>query len=148
MSKILVSACLAGCNCRYDGKSHCKDYIVELVKNGKAIVVCPEQLGGLDTPRDPSEIVGDSVLTCNKVNVTANFELGANRTLNLALENNVKVAILKAKSPSCGSDIIYDGTFSGTLVDGYGVAAKLLIDNGIRVMDEIEGEEWYEQTKD
>ena len=148
MNKILVSACLAGCNCRYDGKSNSKDYVVELVKNGKAIVVCPEQLGGLDTPRDPSEIVGDSVLTCSEANITTNFKLGATCTLKLALENNVKVAILKSKSPSCGTGVIYDGTFSGVLVNGYGITAKLLIDNGIKVMDEIEGAKWYEQAKD
>lgn len=136
----IVSACLAGVNCRYDGKNNLDKRILELVKRGEAILVCPEQLGGLTTPRDPSEIVYENgiikVKSIKNKDVTDNFERGAVEVLKLAKEIGTEKAILKSKSPSCGCGIIYDGTFSGKLIQGNGVTAKLLIKNGIEVLTE------------
>jgi uncharacterized protein YbbK (DUF523 family) len=132
----LVSACLAGINCRYDGKSKECEIVSKLVNTGKAIPVCPEQLGGLSTPRVSSEIIGDKVMSKEGRDCTAEFTLGAERTLAIAKALGIKKAILKSKSPSCGCGKIYDGTFSGTLVDGYGKAAELLKKHGIEVVTE------------
>ena len=143
--KVLVSACLAGHNCRYDGKSQRVDYICDLVKQGIGVCICPEQMGGLDTPRVPSERVDDLVINKEGVDVTEEFELGAYEALNIAQEFEISRAILKSCSPSCGKGKIYDGTFTGTLVEGNGVTTELLMDYGIHVMDEIEGKEWYDK---
>ncbi|WP_027626883.1 DUF523 domain-containing protein [Clostridium lundense] len=143
---IIVSACLCGVNCKYSGGNNLNNDILKLFKEGKAILVCPEQLGGLETPREPHEILqgtGESVLSgTGKViskkgkNSTDNFVKGAYETLKIAQSCNAKVAILKAKSPSCGCGIIYDGTFSGNKKEGNGVTAELLIKNGIKVYTE------------
>jgi uncharacterized protein YbbK (DUF523 family) len=143
---ILVSACLCGMNTRYDGKNNINEKAQKLLKEGKAIAVCPEQLGGLSTPRPPHEIhQGDGEAVLNgKANVvtkegsdgTINFINGAEATLKIALEANATCAILKAKSPSCGYGKIYDGTFSGNLIDGNGVTAELLKQNGIIIYTE------------
>lgn len=136
----IVSACLVGVNCRYDGKNNLDKRILELVKKGEAILVCPEQLGGLTTPRDPSEIVHEDgiikVKSIKNKDVTDNFERGAMEVLKLAKEIGAEKAILKSKSPSCGCGTIYDGTFSRKLIQGNGVTAKLLIKNGIEVLTE------------
>lgn len=132
----LVSACLAGAPCRYDGESKGDQKVIDLVNRGEAIPVCPEQLGGLTTPRVSCEIQGDKVMNKEGFDCTAEFELGAERTLAIAQALGVTKAILKAKSPSCGCRKIYDGTFSGTLVDGYGRAAELLMKHGISVCTE------------
>ncbi len=134
----LVSACLAGYPCRYDGKSQPIDFVVELMNRGMAHCICPEQLGGLPTPRVGCEIVSQRVITRNGDDVTEAFEKGANATLAIAKALNVEVAILKSKSPSCGRDKIYDGTFSGNLVDSRGITAELLMSNGITVITENE----------
>ncbi len=134
----LVSACLAGAPCRYDGKSKGYQQIVDLVNGGEAVPVCPEQLGGLSTPRAASEIIGDKVVSKEGQDCTAEFELGAERTLAIAKALGITKAILKANSPSCGCGKIYDGTFSGVLIDGNGRAAELLIKNGIKVYTEDE----------
>jgi len=132
----IVSACLAGINCRWDGESrHCQK-VIELVKQGKAIPVCPEQLGGLPTPRIPQEQKENKVFRKDGVEVTTQFEKGAQKALKIALLANCDEAILKSKSPSCGSGKIYDGTFSGKLIDGDGVFAKLLKENNIKVVTE------------
>ena len=102
------------------------------------IGVCPEQMGGLPTPRDPSEIVGDRVVTCNGQDVTAQYEKGARAVLHIAKINGADFAILKANSPSCGKGKIYDGSFSGAKINGDGVTARLLIENGIEVFTETE----------
>lgn len=104
-----------------------------MVESGEAIAVCPEQMGGLSTPREPSEMVGDKVLSKSGRDVTREFEVGAEEALKMALMVNAKEAYLKSKSPSCGCDKIYDGTFSGNLVDGDGIFTKLLKKNGIKV---------------
>ncbi len=138
--KILVSACLYGHCCKYDGTSNLlKDKYFQILKNtGRLIPVCPEQLGGLPTPRIPSEIRDGKVFNQEGEDVTAQFELGAEKTLAIARENGVRVAILKQGSPSCGCKKIYDGTFSGNKITGEGVTARKLVENGIPVFDETE----------
>lgn len=137
---ILVSACLAGVNCKYNGGNNYNEKIMELVKKGEAILVCPEQLGGLTTPRNPSEIINKDGKRCvymnNNVDVTDNFNRGALEVLRLAKELNIEKAILKSKSPSCGCGLIYDGTFTGNKIKGNGITTQLLIDNGIKVITE------------
>jgi uncharacterized protein YbbK (DUF523 family) len=134
--RILVSACLLGVACRYDGKSVPKDCVKELMNEHELIPFCPEIYGGLKTPRDPSEIIGDKVMSINGVDVTEQYMKGAYEALNMCKLFGCKVAVLKEKSPSCGFGRIYDGTFSGTLTDGDGVTAKLLTENGIAVYGE------------
>ncbi|HNW11271.1 MAG TPA: DUF523 domain-containing protein [Candidatus Rifleibacterium sp.] len=122
---IIVSACLAGVPCRFDGQAKGYEKIKELVKKEKTILVCPEQLGGLTTPRLPSEIKGDKVFSKAGTDVTAQFTRGAEITLALAKEYGSSRAILKSRSPSCGKGKVYDGTFSGQLVDGNGFTEKV-----------------------
>ncbi len=143
---ILVSACLAGLNSKYNGKSNYNEYIEKLVREGKAIMVCPEQMGGLPTPRDSCEIVcgdgGDvlsgksNIMDSKGKNQTEKFIKGAEETLKVGRLYNIKKAILKSKSPSCGVGKIYDGTFSGKLIEGNGVTAELLIKNGFEVISD------------
>ena len=135
---IIVSACLAGVPCRFDGQAKGYEKIKELVKSEKTILVCPEQLGGLTTPRLPSEIKGAKVFSKTGTDVTAQFTRGAEITLALEKEYGCNRAILKSRSPSCGRGKIYDGTFSGRLIDGNGFTADLLLKNGIEVMTEEE----------
>ncbi len=144
---IMVSACLVGLDSKYNGKSNHNTDIEKLVKIGNAILVCPEQMGGCSTPRNPCEIAnnctGEDVL-CGNARVvdlhgqdyTAKFLKGAAETLKVAQLFNISMAILKARSPSCGCGKIYDGTFSGRLIDGNGVAAQILINNGYKVFTE------------
>ena len=132
---IIVSACLAGYRCRYDGKTVPDDAIVDLVRNGNAIPVCPEMLGGLPCPRVPSERTadGERVVTKEGTDVTEAFRRGADETLRLAQRYGCTRAILKARSPSCGKGTVYDGTCSCTLREGDGVTAELLMKHGITV---------------
>jgi uncharacterized protein YbbK (DUF523 family) len=134
----IVSACLAGIKCKWDGEARPCQKVIELVKQGKAIPVCPEQLGGLTTPRVPVEQKNNKVFTKAGDDVTAKFEKGAEEVLKIALLANCNEAILKARSPSCGSCKIYDGTFSGKLIDGDGVLVKILKKNSIKVFTENE----------
>ncbi|MFC1756575.1 DUF523 domain-containing protein [Patescibacteria group bacterium] len=134
----IVSACLAGIKCRWDDDARPCQKVVELVKQGKAIPVCPEQLGGLTTPRTPAEQKKDKVFTKTGEDVTTQFERGAKEALKIALFANCDEAIIKSKSPSCGSGKVYDGTFSGKLIDGDGVFAKILKKNNIKVFTEDE----------
>lgn len=139
---VLISSCLVGKPCRYNGKSSLVPELAELVEQGKAILVCPEQLGGLPTPREPAEIIATDteikVVTKNGEEVTRAFREGAEKTLQIALESDVTAAILKSKSPSCGCGQIYDGTFSSTLIKGSGLTATLLDKNGIQVITDEE----------
>ena len=135
---ILVSKCLAGYCCRYDGKSNLVPEIKKLVEDGLAVAVCPEQLGGLPTPRVPSERLGSSVISRTGTDVTAEFAAGADAALIIARENNCQTAILKARSPSCGKGTIYNGRFTGDLIAGNGVTADLLLRNDISVITEEE----------
>ena len=135
---ILVSACLLGQSCRYDGKSKPCERVIALKDTYNLIPICPEVMGGLPTPRTPSEICGELVLMKDGRNVTENYNRGAQKALEIARENACTVAILKEKSPSCGSGLIHNGHFDGGLVAGDGVTAALLKGAGIRVLGESE----------
>ena len=125
---ILVSACLLGINCKYNGDNNKNEKVAEYLKDKQFIMVCPEQLGGLSTPRDPSEII--------RLDGKKKFKQGAMETLKIADLYGCKKAILKEGSPSCGSSLIYDGTFTGKKVSGVGVTTALLRQNGIEVISE------------
>ncbi|MBQ8338471.1 MAG: DUF523 domain-containing protein [Oscillospiraceae bacterium] len=133
---ILVSACLLGRNCRYDGKSKPCDAVIALSEKHNLIPVCPEMDGGLSCPRTPCERVGDRVVSKTGEDKTAEYQKGAEIALETAKKQGCKYAIMKAKSPACSSTEIYDGTFSGALVEGNGVVADLLVKNGITVLTE------------
>ena len=132
----LCSACLLGICCRYDGKSNLHPKIKELASTEILIPVCPEQLGGLSTPRPPCEIKGQKVIIKDGKSVTDEFKKGAREVLRIAKLLNIKKAILKQRSPSCGCGQIYDGTFTNTIIEGFGITAKLLKNNGIKVQTE------------
>jgi uncharacterized protein YbbK (DUF523 family) len=134
----IVSACLCGEYCRYDGKTSIKDNIKKLVDDNKAIMVCPEVMGGMSTPRLPCEIKENKVINVDNENKTENFLLGANEVLKIAKKYNIKKAILKEKSPSCGSHLIYNGSFNKTLIKGEGMTTKLLRENKIEVFSDEE----------
>ena len=141
MESILISACLLGIPCRYDGKSKPKftnDEISRLREKYSLIPVCPEIYGGLPTPRVGSERVLDRVIMADGTDVTENFKRGAEATLSLARTLGATRALLKEKSPSCGKGFIYDGSFTGKLVPGDGTTAELLLKNGISVFGESE----------
>lgn len=146
---IIVSACLLGENCKYSGGNNKSENVIKYLEDKEYISVCPEQLGGLSTPRNPSEIItygnkdGNDVLSgCTKVlsnkgiDVTKNFIQGAEETLKIAKEHNAKTAILKAGSPSCGYKKIYDGSFLGNKIQGMGVTAAILNKENIALLDE------------
>ena len=146
---IIVSACLLGENCKYSGGNNKSENVIKYLEDKEYILVCPEQLGGLSTPRNPSEIItygnkdGNDVLSgCTKVlsnkgiDVTKNFIQGAEETLKIAKAPNAKTAILKAGSPSCGYKKIYDGTFLGNKIQGMGVTAAILNKENIALLDE------------
>jgi uncharacterized protein YbbK (DUF523 family) len=132
----ICSACLLGVKCRYDGKEKMNEKIINIFKNEILIPMCPEQLGGLSTPREPAEQNGKKVFTKSGNNVSENFERGAKQVLKIAKLYEIKEAILKQRSPSCGYGQIYDGTFSGKIIKGNGITASLLERNGIRVITE------------
>lgn len=133
--KILVSACLLGENCKYNGGNNLNQSVLVFIEGHEVIGVCPEQLGGLSTPRLPAEIVDGVVTNKEGVSVDAEFRKGAQAALAVALENKVDLAILQSRSPSCGVKEIYDGSFSGKKIKGQGVFAKLLSARGIKVLD-------------
>lgn len=133
---ILVSACLLGLHTRYDGGQSLSERIRELSLRHTLIPVCPEQLGGLPTPRPPCEIMQGRVLCRDGSDKTAEFEAGAMAALDIYRLSGCEMAILKARSPSCGKGVIYDGSFTGKKVQGSGVFAKALEDQGIRVITE------------
>lgn len=140
MENLLISSCLVGNNTKYNGKNNYLPLIEELKKKYNFIVICPEVMGGLPIPRDPSEIQGNKVISNSGKDVTTEYNLGAKIALDLAIKYNCKKALLMEKSPSCGVRKIYDGTFSKTLIDGMGITTRLLYENGIEVYskDEID----------
>lgn len=140
---VLISSCLVGCACRYDGKpaknALSRELLYKLSEKYTLIPVCPEVLSGLSVPRSPSEIQSDgSVKNMDGEDVTDAFKRGAEAALAIAKELSCGIAVLKSKSPSCGKKSIYDGSFSGRLIIGNGFTAELLLKNGIRVITEDE----------
>ena len=133
--RIMVSACLAGENCKYNGGNNRNDKVIKLMAGNEVISVCPEQMGGLPTPRVSSEICDGVVTSKDGKNVDREFRLGAARCLEIARARKPDLIILQSRSPSCGVKQRYDGSFSGTLVKGSGVTAQLLIENGFQVID-------------
>ena len=134
--RVLVSACLLGVCCRYDGQSKACPAVLELLKAHELIPVCPEQLGGLPTPRPPAEIQGNRVINREGTDVTAQYQKGAEEAARLYQVLDCDCAVLKARSPSCGCGEVYDGSFSGTLVPGDGITAQALKRRGVRVLTE------------
>jgi len=157
MSKILVSACLLGHKVRYDGNDNLQTHLrlQALIKSGNVVAICPEMAGGLPTPRPPAEIQNArsgidvikgnaKILTVDGADVTSQYIEGAHKALALVREHDIHVAILKARSPSCGSEKIYDGTYSRSLIHGMGVMAALLSQHGVSVFDEYHIDEALE----
>ena len=134
--KLLISECLCGVPCRYDGKDNYIDKIEVLKEYYELVPVCPEVLGGLSTPRDPAERQGNRICTANGTDVTAEFLRGAQLTVDIALKHGCKKALMKAKSPSCGYKRIYDGTFSRSLTDGHGCTIEALLAKNLRIYTE------------
>lgn len=135
-AKYLVSACLAGSKCRYDGKSNYNKRVATLVKEGFGLLICPEVMGGLSIPRVCCEQQGKRVINKDGLDKTLEFEKGAKKVLKYARQKGITKAILKTNSPSCGIEQVYDGSFSRKLIAGQGVCAKLLAANGFELYSE------------
>lgn len=133
--KIAVSACLLGENCKYNGGNNYSKKVAALSSDNEIIPVCPEVLGGLPTPRDPSEIADGVVKHKNGESVDDEFQKGAAAALDIVKKNHVELVVLQSRSPSCGINEVYDGTFSKRLIPGEGVFARLLRENNIRTVD-------------
>lgn len=142
----LISSCLCGINCKYNGGNNLNEKCLKLFREGNAILACPEQLGSLSTPRTPAEIQGTArgvinkknrVITKDNIDVTEAFLKGAYETLHKAILNDVKKAILKEGSPSCGVNFIYDGSFLGRKIKGKGITTTILEENGIEVVSDV-----------
>lgn len=141
MEKLLISACLLGVSCRYDGESKPLSDIERLMERYELIPVCAEIFGGLPTPRVPAEIIDEKVITKDGRDVTLEYLKGANEVLRLGKLFGCKKALLKERSPSCGSGVIYSGKFDGSLKDGFGKTAELLLKNGFEIFGESQLEE-------
>ena len=135
-ARYVVSACLAGERCRYDAGDNTCAKVVRLVEEGRAVPLCPEMLGGLETPRSPCERVGDRVMNRDGQDVTEPVELGAAQAVDIARKEGCSAAILKSRSPSCGFDRIYDGSFSHVFCAGDGVWAAMLRGEGFALYSE------------
>ena len=133
--KIMVSACLAGVNCKYNGGNNRSEKILRLMADNEVITVCPEQMGGLPTPRVPSEIKDGIVTARDGRIVDREFRTGASKCLEIAIRERPELIVLQSRSPSCGVKQRYDGSFTGTLISGAGVTAGLLMENGFRCID-------------
>ena len=133
--KILVSSCLLGENCKYNGGNNYNENIIEFLKGHEVVPVCPEQLAGLSTPRKPMEILGEKIFDASGKDVTSQCERGALLACQIAKKEKIDTAILKSRSPTCGTRQIYDGTFSKKLIAGRGIFAEILVRNGFLVMD-------------
>ena len=145
--KIMVSACLLGDNVKYNGGNNKNEELIRFLSDYEIIKICPEVLGGLTIPRCPSEINGKKIINKDGKDVTDSFLLGAKKVLELAKKEEVKIAILKEKSPSCGSNLIYDGTFTNTLIKGMGITSKILKDEGIRVLNENNYQDYFNKER-
>ena len=133
--KIMVSACLLGENCKYNGGNNRSPELLHLLSGHEVVPVCPEVLGGLPTPHAPAEIVNGVVINREGVSVDDAFRLGAKKAIEMARQEKPDLIILQSRSPSCGVKEIYDGTFSGKLIPGYGVFAEMALQAGFRVID-------------
>ena len=136
--KIAVSACLLGENCKYNGGNNYSAKLAKFLEGHEVVGVCPEVLGGLPTPREAAEIVDGIVKRKDGISVDKEFRKGAERALKIVKEQNVDLVILQSRSPSCGVNVIYDGTFSKTMISGDGVFVRLLKESGIRAIDVAE----------
>lgn len=136
--KLLISACLCGKDTKYNGKNNLIKEIDALKEAFDLVLICPEVMGGLSIPRDPSEIRGSSVYSAKGKDVTEAYQTGAQMALAIARKNKVQYALLKERSPSCGKNEIYDGTFTGVRIRGEGITTRLLIQSGIDVYNELE----------
>ena len=134
--RALISACLLGSACRYDGNTKPNSAVQRIARRLEVTAVCPEVAGGLSIPRPPAERQSSLVVTCQGNDVSRQYLAGSRKTLEMARQTGARLAILKAKSPACGRDYIYDGSFSGTLTSGHGVAAQALIEEGLTVVTE------------
>lgn len=133
--KIVVSACLLGNNCKYNGGNNYCQQVIDFVKNHEVIALCPEVLGGLSTPRLPSEICKGIVMNCKGISVDKEYRQGARLSTEIAIREGATLAILQPRSPSCGCKQIYDGSFSRKLISGKGIFAQMLNDNGIETIE-------------
>ena len=133
--KILVSACLVGDNCKYNGGNNLNERLVEFLAAHEVAKVCPEVFGGLPTPRAPAEIQKGKVMNIEGKNITKEFTLGAQKAFEIVQKENPDLIILQSRSPSCGIKQIYDGTFSGNKIPGHGLFAELCIKAGYKVLD-------------
>ena len=133
--KIVVSACLLGENCKYNGKNNYNTKVAAFLEGHEVTAVCPEVLGGLSVPRKPAEIVNGAVMTEERISVDREFRQGAAIALKQAMDSRADMAILQSRSPSCGVHQVYDGSFSGKLADGQGIFAQMLQNAGIKVVD-------------
>lgn len=143
--KIMVSACLLGENCKYNGGNNKNEKVLKYIEGHEIVPVCPEVMGGLPTPRIPSEIFENLVINREGHIVDQEFRKGAKEAFEIAMSEQVDLVILKAKSPSCGTKQIYDGTFSKTLIDGQGIFASMLFEGGIPFKDEDDIEKEMEK---
>ncbi|MCR5005367.1 MAG: DUF523 domain-containing protein [Clostridiales bacterium] len=132
---ILISACLIGTNCKYNGGNNRNEKVMQFLEGHEVIPICPEVMGGLPTPRVPAEIVGSTVINREGRSVDREYRCGAQQALEIAVREQPDLIILQSRSPSCGVKQRYDGTFSGTLIPGQGVTAELLVQHGFHVMD-------------
>ena len=146
-AKLLISECLCGVSCRYDGKDNLIEQLPLLKDTFDLVTVCPEVLGGLTIPRDPAERQGKRVCTANGTDVTTEFHKGAQIALHIAIQQGCKQALMKAKSPSCGYKRIYDGSFTRTLKDGHGCTVEALLKENIRIYTEHDIELLVAQKK-
>lgn len=133
--KIFVSACLLGENCKYNGGNNYSEKVADFIKGHEVVVLCPEVAGGLPVPRASAEIVDGIIKTESGQSVDAAFRTGAEKVMTEVLKQKIDLAILQSRSPSCGVNEIYDGSFSGKKIKGQGIFAKMLIDQGLRVID-------------
>lgn len=133
--RIAVSACLLGENCKYNGGNNYSEKVASFIAGQEVIAICPEVLGGLTIPREPAEIVDGIVSHKDGISVDKEFRTGAQKALEIVMDNQVDLVVLQSRSPSCGVDTIYDGSFSGKLIEGQGVFASLLRQNNIEMID-------------
>ncbi len=148
--KIMVSACLLGQTCKYNGGDNYNEAVIGYCRGHEVVPVCPELAGGLSVPRRPCEIVDGVVMNSRSENVDREFRMGAETCLRKAIDEGIGLAILQPRSPSCGVHRVYDGSFSGRLVEGSGIFAELLLRHGFSVLDadDIAAPQWKEEASD